>query len=75
VAPAKVGAAIVRGARLHTPEVFLGIGDSVFAHMNDFLPATVDVAADMIHHGFESAAKARGADTAERDTRNAIPSP
>ena len=44
---------------LRTPEVFLGIGDSVFAHWNDFLPATVDVAADMIRRGFESAARTR----------------
>jgi short-subunit dehydrogenase len=62
VTAAKVGAAIVRGVRLNTPEVFLGIGDSVFAHWNDFLPATVDFAADMLHRGFESAARTRTAE-------------
>jgi short-subunit dehydrogenase len=61
VTAARVGGAIVRGVRFHTPEVFLGIGDSMFAHWNDFLPATVDVAANMVRRGFESAARARGA--------------
>jgi hypothetical protein len=56
-----VARAVVRGVRLHTPEVFLGIGDSAIAHWNDFLPGTIDAAADVLRRRFESAAQARKA--------------
>jgi short-subunit dehydrogenase len=38
----QVGRAIVRGARWHQPEVFIGVGDSLLSHWNDMLPWTVD---------------------------------
>lgn len=59
VTAAQVGRSIVRGVRLGTPEVFLGIGDAAVAHWNDFLPATVDAAADLLRKRFEAAAKPR----------------
>jgi short-subunit dehydrogenase len=55
----QVGRAIVRGVRLRTPEVFLGIGDSAIAHWNDFLPGTIDAAAGVLRRRFEAAADAR----------------
>jgi short-subunit dehydrogenase len=61
VTAAEVGRAIVRGVRLHTPEVFLGIGDSALAHWNDFLPGTIDTAADLLRRRFAAAAEARHA--------------
>jgi short-subunit dehydrogenase len=61
VTAAQVARAVVRGVRLHTPEVFLGIGDSAIAHWNDFLPGTIDAAADVLRRRFESAAQARKA--------------
>jgi hypothetical protein len=61
VTAAEVGRAIVRGVRLHTPEVFLGVGDSAIAHWNDFLPGTIDAAADLLRQRFEAAAAARRA--------------
>jgi short-subunit dehydrogenase len=56
---AQVGRAIVRGVRLHTPEVFLGMGDSALAHWNDFLPGTIDTAAELLRRRFETAAQSR----------------
>jgi hypothetical protein len=59
VTAAQVGRAIVRGARLRTPEVFLGIGDAAVAHWNDFLPGTIDTAAELLRRRFEAAAESR----------------
>ncbi len=56
---AQVGAAIVGGVRRHTPEVFLGIGDAAVAHWNDFLPGTIDTAAELLRRRFEAAANSR----------------
>lgn len=58
---AQVGRAIVRGVRLHTPEVFLGMGDSALAHWNDLLPGTIDTAAELLRRRFEAAAHSRNA--------------
>jgi short-subunit dehydrogenase len=59
VTAAQVGRTIVRGVRSHTPEVFLGIGDATLAHWNDFLPGTIDVAADLLRRRFEAASGSR----------------
>lgn len=59
VTASQVGRAIVRGVRLKTPEVFLGIGDAAVAHWNDILPGTIDAAADLLRRRFETAARAR----------------
>jgi short-subunit dehydrogenase len=59
VMAAQVGRAIVRGVRLSTPEVFLGIGDAALAHWNDLLPGTIDTAAELLRHRFETAAQSR----------------
>jgi short-subunit dehydrogenase len=61
VTAAHVGRAIVRGVRLHTPELFLGIGDAALAHWNDFLPGTIDTAAELLRRRFEAAAQSRKA--------------
>ena len=57
----QVGRAIMRGVRLRTNEVFLGIGDAALAHWNDFLPGTIDAAAELLRRRFEAAADARRA--------------
>jgi short-subunit dehydrogenase len=59
VTAAQVGRAIVRGVRLRTPEVFLGIGDAALARWNDLLPGTIDTAAELLRRRFEAAAQSR----------------
>lgn len=61
VKAAQVGRSIVRSVRLHTPELFLGIGDAALAHWNDFLPSTIDTAAELLRSRFEGAAASRSA--------------
>jgi len=53
----QVGRAIVNGVRWRIPEVFIGISESIAAHVNDLMPWSVDFGVDMFREQFHQAVR------------------
>jgi len=51
----QVASAIVRGVRWRQPEVFIGLGESIFSRWNDMMPWTVDLGMGMFRDRFKEA--------------------